>query len=91
VYLGAPYQTGGIWNAAHFSDPAFDALVKQYTAEVDVQKAKAIAGKIEALCLDETPIIIPYFYNYLAAGSTKVQGYKADAQSIMDLRTTSLA
>ena len=91
VFLGAPLQTGGIWNAAHFSNPAYDALVKQYTAEVDVQKAQAIAGKIQALLLDETPIIIPYFYNYLAAGSKKVQGYVADPQSLMDLRSTSLA
>ncbi len=91
VFLGAPLQTGGAWNAAHFSNPTYDALVKQYAGEVDVQKAQAIAGKIQTLLLDETPIVIPYFYNYLAAGSSRVQGYKADAQSLMDLRGTSLS
>jgi peptide/nickel transport system substrate-binding protein len=91
VFLGAPLQTGGIWNAAHFSDPTYDALVKRYTAEVDVQRQQAIAGKIQTLLLDETPLLIPYFYNYLSAGSKRLQGYKADAQGLLDLRSASLA
>ena len=91
VYLGAPLQTGGIWNAAHFSDKAYDDLVKQWSGEVDVQKAKTLAGQIEKLLLDETPLMIPYFFNYLAAGTSKVQGYKADATGLTDLRETSLA
>ena len=41
--------------------------------------------------LKDTPVILPYFYNYLAAGSKKVKGYKADAQGTMFLSHTSLA
>ena len=29
VLLGAPLLSGGAWNAAHFKNPAYDALVAQ--------------------------------------------------------------
>ena len=90
AFLTAPLKTGGIWNAAHFSNKQYDALVQQYAGEVDVQKQQQISKQIQELLLDETPLIIPYFYNYLAAGSKKVQGYESDAQGLIDLRGTTL-
>lgn len=74
VLLGAPLQTGGSWNAARFSDPKYDHLVKQYVAAVDLQTQKKLAGKIERLLLDETPIIYGYFYDILAATAKGVTG-----------------
>ena len=35
-------------------------------------------------------MIIPYFYNYLAAGNKKVKGYQADALGEIYLSKTSL-
>ena len=43
-----------------------------------MQGQKTIAGKIENLLLEQTPIIYPYFYNYLTATSTSVKGVRAD-------------
>jgi peptide/nickel transport system substrate-binding protein len=80
VFLGAPLQsinakTGqGAWNAARFNDPTYDALSKQFIAAVDLSTQRRLAGQIERLLLDETPIIYPYFYEYLSATQKNVTG-----------------
>jgi len=74
VFLDAPLLSDGVWNAAHFKDPAYDRLVKQYTAAVDLPTQKTIAGKIETLLLDQTPLVIPYFIDGLTATSSSVHG-----------------
>ena len=45
----------------------YDSLVKQYVATVDLQTQKTLAGKIQTLLLNETPIVIPYFIDGLTA------------------------
>ena len=73
VFLTAPLQTinakkgTGSWNAAHFNNCQYDKLSKQYIAAVDLTTQKKIAGQIETLLLEQTPIIFGYFYNYLTA------------------------
>jgi peptide/nickel transport system substrate-binding protein len=80
VFLTAPLQTinakagTGPWNAAHFANSQYDNLVKQYIAAVDVSSQRTIAGQIETLLLNETPIIFAYFYNYLSAAAKNVNG-----------------
>jgi peptide/nickel transport system substrate-binding protein len=74
VFLDAPLLSNGTWNAAHFKNPTYDNLVKQYTAAVDLQTQRTIAGKIQTLLLDETPLIIPYFIDGLCATSSSVHG-----------------
>jgi peptide/nickel transport system substrate-binding protein len=87
LFLQAPLQTynakkgTGVWNAAHFANPQYDALVNQYIAAIDLQTQKKLAGQIETLLLDETPIIFAYFYNYLAAAKKNVQGLRVSAMS----------
>jgi peptide/nickel transport system substrate-binding protein len=66
VFLGAPLLSNGTWNAAHFRNKQYDALVKDFTAQSDIDKQMAVAGKIETLLLDEVPIMIPYFYDFLS-------------------------
>jgi peptide/nickel transport system substrate-binding protein len=74
VFLTAPLQTGGTWNAAHFANSSYDKLVTQYIAATDVGTQKGIAGQIEQLLLTQTPIIFGYFYNYLTATAMGVTG-----------------
>jgi peptide/nickel transport system substrate-binding protein len=74
VFLEAPLTSSGPWNAAHFHDPAYDALVKQYVAALDLQTQRTIAGKIERLLLAQTPLIIPYWIDGLTASTPKVGG-----------------
>jgi peptide/nickel transport system substrate-binding protein len=81
VFLTAPLQSTGTWNGAHFKNTKYDTLSKQYIAApaTDVQGQKTIAGKIENLLLEQTPIIFPYFYNYLTATATGVSGVEPTA------------
>ena len=86
VFLEAPLQsinakTGqGSWNAARFNDPTYDKLSKQFVAAVDLSTQRQLAGKIETLLLDETPIIFAYFYDYLTATAKNVTGVYPTAQ-----------
>jgi len=81
VFLGAPLQSTGTWNSAHFKNPAYDKLVAGYVAATDLSSQRNLAGKIESLLLDETPIIFGYFYDYLAATAPGVTGVKFTALS----------
>jgi peptide/nickel transport system substrate-binding protein len=80
VFLTAPLETTnaktgtGPWNAAHFSNAQYDSLVSKYIATVDLSTQRSIAGQIETLLLDQTPIIFGYFYNYLTATAKTVSG-----------------
>ena len=80
VILTAPLQTinaktgTGSWNAARFNNAQYDALVKNYIAAIDLSTQRSIAGQIETLLLNETPIIFGYFYNFLAASAKNVHG-----------------
>jgi peptide/nickel transport system substrate-binding protein len=86
VYLQAPLQTinaktgTGNWNAARFNNPTYDTLSKQYIAAVDLSTQRRIAGQIQRLLLDETPVIYAYFYNYLSASQKNVTGTYPTAQ-----------
>jgi peptide/nickel transport system substrate-binding protein len=80
VFLGAPLETinaksgTGSWNAAHFNNSSYDSLFAKYVAAVDLSTQRTIAGQIETLLLDQTPVIFGYFYNYLTATAKNVNG-----------------
>jgi len=74
VFLEAPLTSAGPWNAAHFKNPSYDKLVKQYVAAVDLQTQKTLAGQIETLLLAQTPLVIPYFIDGLTATTPQVHG-----------------
>jgi peptide/nickel transport system substrate-binding protein len=68
-------KTGtGAWNAARFRSAQYDKLAAQYIAAVDVTSQRKLAGQIETLLLDQTPVIYGYFYNYLSAWTKNVSG-----------------
>jgi len=86
VFLEAPLTSAGPWNAAHFKNPTYDGLVKQYVASVDLQTQRQLAGKIQTLLLQETPIVIPYFINALTATTSNVHGVVPTAISAIYLK-----
>jgi peptide/nickel transport system substrate-binding protein len=76
VFLSACYlsdQKVGTYNAAHFRNSEYDGLYADYVAALDVDSQRAVAKQIQELLLDETPIVIPYFYNFLAAAAANVE------------------
>ena len=86
LYLQAPLQTinaktgSGSWNAARFNNPTFDKLSQEYIAAIDLPTQRRLAGQIQTLLLDETPIIYAYFYDYLTATAKNVTGVYPTAQ-----------
>ena len=87
VYLEAPLTSTGPWNAAHFKNSQYDALVKQYVAALDLTTQKQIAGKIETLLLNETPIVIPYWIDGLTASTPNVGGLNPTSIAQLYLNT----
>jgi peptide/nickel transport system substrate-binding protein len=86
-----PSKKSGTWNAAHFKNKQYDALVKSYSAALGLADQRKYARQIEMLLLDQTPVIFPYFYNSIDAGSTKLQGYAVDQLGEIYLSKASLA
>jgi peptide/nickel transport system substrate-binding protein len=81
AFITAPLQSTGTWNAAHFKNKTYDMLSKQYVAtpQLDLQTQKTLAGKMERLLLEQTPLVIPYFYSYLTATGPSVTGVEPTA------------
>jgi peptide/nickel transport system substrate-binding protein len=81
VFLNAPLTSEGTWNAAHFKNPQYDKLVADFVAALDVASQKKLSGQIQALLLDETPVVIPYFYDQLIVTRANVKGVRFNAIS----------
>ncbi|WP_118179597.1 ABC transporter substrate-binding protein [Paraburkholderia phosphatilytica] len=91
VFLNAPLTSGGTWNAAHFKNPQYDKLVADFVGALDVASQKKIAGQIETLLLDETPLIIPFFYDQLIVARKPLNGVRFTALSQLYFDRATLA
>jgi len=91
VVLTAAFKTKGVWNAAHYSNPKFDKILESFLGAIALKDQRKYERQMQLILLHDTPVIVPYFYNFLGAGTTKVKGYKADAQGTVFLSHTSLA
>ncbi|MBV9605187.1 MAG: ABC transporter substrate-binding protein [Solirubrobacterales bacterium] len=89
VFLEAPLTSAGPWNAARFKNPQYDKLVKQYVAALDLQAQKQVAGQIQQLLLNETPIVIPYWIDGLTASTPTVSGLNPTSIAQLYLNTAS--
>jgi peptide/nickel transport system substrate-binding protein len=80
VFLTYPLETinaktgAGGWNAAHFSNSQYNKLVPQFVAARDMSSQRQLAGQIQTLLLNETPVIYAYFYNFMSAWAKNVTG-----------------
>jgi peptide/nickel transport system substrate-binding protein len=85
VYLTAVYKSDGTWNAAHFKNPQADQLINEYMRALDIDAQRAAARQLQELLLDETPVIIPYFFTRLAATTGNVTGVEVTGMGHVDL------
>ena len=90
VFLSAPLTGDGTWNAAHFKNAEYDALVKGYVGSLDLESQRAAAGKIQRLLLDETPLIFAYFYDFLTAAKKGATGIQPTAMGHLLLAKAAL-
>ena len=85
VYLSSVYDSKGTWNAAHFKNAQADQLIKEYISALDLDSQRVAAKKLQELLLDETPVVIPYFYNFLSAAVPKLKNAISAATGQFDL------
>ena len=91
IFLNATLKSTGDWNAAHFKNPTYDSLVAEYGRALDLKAQRVVAGKIQTLLLDETPVVISYFSKYSRITSAKVEGVRFTAISHLFLDRAHLA
>ena len=87
AFLTAQLRSDGVRNASHWKSPEFDGCTSKFVAESDVGTAQKLAGQIQELLLEETPIIYPYFTKYLTATLPTVTGVVPTAIGQMLRRT----
>jgi peptide/nickel transport system substrate-binding protein len=85
VFLSSVYTSKGTWNAAHFKNSQADDLIAQYIAALDLDSQRSAAKQIQELLLDETPVVIPYFYNFLSASKPTLKNAISAATGQFDL------
>jgi len=86
--LGNPLISNAPWNAAHFKNAAYDALVPRYVRALDLQAQRSAARDIQELLLDETPLIISYFPDLLVPVRKDVTGLFPIAAGLLLDRVT---
>jgi peptide/nickel transport system substrate-binding protein len=74
VFLNAALKTKGIWNSSQYASSGFDTGFADFQKAVGVDAQKAAAKNIEQILVEDTPIGLPYFYNYLAGSSKSFTG-----------------
>jgi peptide/nickel transport system substrate-binding protein len=90
VFLESALESHGPWNAARFHNSTYDRLTRQYVAAVDLQTQRQVAGQIQRLLLEETPIVIPYFVNQLTVTKKNVGGVFANTAGTVFLQHATL-
>jgi peptide/nickel transport system substrate-binding protein len=88
--LTASLGSKGTFNAAHFRDAEYDRLVASYIAALDPAAQRAAASRIQKLLLEETPLIIAYFYDWLSVTAKHVSGVKPTAMGQLFLAAARL-
>jgi peptide/nickel transport system substrate-binding protein len=83
--LTASLGSRGTFNAAHFKDPQYDRLTAEYIAALDPASQRAAAGRIQRLLLEDTPVIIAYFYDWLSVTAKAVSGVRPTAMGQLNL------
>ncbi|MGI9111620.1 MAG: ABC transporter substrate-binding protein [Gaiellaceae bacterium] len=91
VLITSAFRTKGIWNAAHWSNRQFDTAARNFLGAIALSDQRRYERQMQEILLAQTPLLNPYFYNYLGAGTKRVRGYRADAQATIYLSRTSFA
>ena len=89
--LTASLGSRATFNAAHFKNSDYDRLTAQYIAALDPASQRAAAGRIQRLLLEETPVIIAYFYDWLSVTAKDVSGVRPTAMGQLNLAAVQIS
>ena len=91
VYLNSALITGGVWQAAHYSNPEFDTAAKSYMGSADVTVQKAQAKKMQTILLEDSPIGFTYFGSVLDVSKKGLSGNYTNGMSNIETTRAKLA
>jgi len=83
--LALGYRTGEAWNESGYSNPEFDAKLKEALSINDVAKRKEVMKDLETILQDSGVIIQPYWQKLFSHMSKKVKNYGVHQTFEMDL------
>ncbi len=71
--MGENFQSDAKWNESYFNDPAFDALLKRASTELDFDRRRALYIEAQKYLFDHSGTLIPYHVTQLVGLSTRVR------------------
>ncbi|PBC01622.1 ABC transporter substrate-binding protein [Mesorhizobium sp. WSM3860] len=84
--LALGYRTGEAWNETAFSNPDFDAKLKEALSQIDVAKRKEVMKDVEQILQDSGVIIQPFWQKLYCHMSKKVKNYAMHQTYQMDFQ-----
>ncbi|RWC38772.1 ABC transporter substrate-binding protein [Mesorhizobium sp.] len=84
--LALGYRTGEAWNESAYSNPDFDAKLKQALSLIDVEKRREVMKDVEQILQDSGVIIQPYWQKLFSHMNKKVKNYGVHQTFEMDLQ-----
>ncbi|CCV06295.1 Extracellular solute-binding protein family 5 [Mesorhizobium metallidurans STM 2683] len=84
--LALGYRTGEAWNESAYSNPDFDAKLKQALSLIDVEKRREVMKDVEQILQDSGVIIQPFWQKLYSHMNKKVKNYAVHQTFEMDLQ-----
>ena len=75
MLLGLAYRTGVPWNESGWSNKEFDDILTQAEGTLDLDKRKALIGKLEEIMVEDGPLVQPVFRNVFTFMDKRVKGF----------------
>jgi peptide/nickel transport system substrate-binding protein len=85
------HSKGSYKDLYNYSNPEVDKLLDDGRREPDLQKRKAIYGRVQKIIADTGPVVIPYHRPYMAAITNNVQGFEIHPIRWIDVRRVWIA
>ncbi|TPN81806.1 ABC transporter substrate-binding protein [Mesorhizobium sp. CU2] len=85
--LALGYRSGEAWNETAFSNPDFDAKLKEALSQIDVAKRKEVMKDVETILQDSGVIIQPFWQKLYCHMNKKVKNYAMHQTYEMDFQT----
>ncbi|MDG4896802.1 ABC transporter substrate-binding protein [Mesorhizobium sp. WSM4976] len=84
--LALGYRTGEAWNETAYSNPEFDAKLKEALSLIDVAKRKEVMKDVETILQDSGVIIQPFWQKLYCHMNKKVKNYSMHQTYEMDFQ-----
>ena len=80
------YMTGGAWNETGYSNPDFDAKLKEALSISDADKRREVMKDLETILQDSGVIIQPFWQKVFSHMNKNVRNYGVHPTFQMDLQ-----